>query len=99
MPSAAPVTTPEPEELKHSAKALDSTGFEKILIKVQVDGGANATDFAGRTVQNRKFCVGEHSIFKSWFDSIVLRFMDTKRPSSIKNLKPLVQFQFPNISK
>lgn len=25
--------------------------------------------------------------------------MDTKRPSSIKNLKPLVQFQFPNISK
>lgn len=53
MPSAAPVTTPEPEELKHSAnRALDSTGFEKILIKVQVDGGANATDFAGRTVQN-----------------------------------------------
>jgi len=56
MPSAAPVTTPEPEELKHSAnRALDSTGFEKILIKVQVDGGANATDFAGRTVQNLIF--------------------------------------------
>ena len=53
MANAAPVTTPEPEELKHSAtRALDSTGVEQMPIKVQVDGGANATDFAGPTVQN-----------------------------------------------
>ena len=53
MANAAPVTTPEPEELKHSAtRALDSTGIEQMPIKVQVDGGANATDFAGPTVQN-----------------------------------------------